>query len=128
MWYHQKMDDDEITIVRAVQISFACPAQWDAWTTDGRYLYLRFRHGYGCARWEHGPDADQWSDDQLFGPVAASFEDDDPWAGCIELEEFCERAGITLAPDLEHVEYGEHFANMLRTVTEEANSDDLDMD
>ncbi len=23
-----------------------CPSQWDAWTDDGRYMYIRHRHGY----------------------------------------------------------------------------------
>lgn len=35
-----------IRIVKAVQTCGACPAQWDAWTDDGKYVYVRYRWGY----------------------------------------------------------------------------------
>jgi hypothetical protein len=38
---------NEIILVRAVQTCQACLSQWDAWDLDGRYWYLRFRHGHG---------------------------------------------------------------------------------
>jgi hypothetical protein len=36
-----------ITLARVVETCIACPSQWDAWTTDGQYLYLRYRGGRG---------------------------------------------------------------------------------
>lgn len=36
-----------LTIARAAQTSWACPAQWAAWTTGDDYLYLRYQHGVG---------------------------------------------------------------------------------
>lgn len=128
MWYHLKMSPDEIVIANVVQTSFACPSQWDAWTADGQYLYMRFRHGYGSVRAEEGPDLPGPGEPYTMGPVVASFDHGDALDGCMELEEFCELAGIRLADDVRHVAYSKHFAQMLRTVTEEANSDDLDMD
>lgn len=79
-------------IVKAVQTSWACPSQWDAWTDEGQYLYLRYRNGYGYAR------ADEyWSN--VPGEVIESFSYGHPLDGVIELEQFCELAGIEL--DLE---------------------------
>ena len=31
--------------VRIEQTSEACPSQWNAWTADGVYHYVRYRHG-----------------------------------------------------------------------------------
>ncbi len=89
-----------IKIVRAAQTSFACPSQWDAWTDDGRYVYLRFRHGHGTVTVYPSPDTDTWD---FKTPPVASFEDDDEWNGVISLEEFCERAGIELAASITEV-------------------------
>jgi len=71
-----------ITITKAVQTCFACPSQWDAWDADGNYYYLRFR-------WGHGTVTDGTKQ-------VAAFAGDDPYGGFIDLDEFCERAGITL--------------------------------
>jgi hypothetical protein len=84
------------TIVKAVQTCHACPSQWDAWTDTGQYLYLRFRYGYGSVESQPGPDVDTWSHQPT---LVASFQDEDGWAGEISLEEFCERAGLTLKGD-----------------------------
>jgi hypothetical protein len=35
-----------IRIVKAVSTCMACPSQWDAWTDDGKYVYIRYRWGY----------------------------------------------------------------------------------
>lgn len=86
-----------VVIVRAVQTCLACPSQWDAWTDTGQYLYLRYRGGVGTADaydtaesalWEHPPT----------GSVAR-FGEPDLGDGCIELDEFCARAGLDLADD-----------------------------
>lgn len=75
-----------ITITRAVQTCAACPSQWDAWDQDGRYLYLRFRHGHGTARRE-GTDRG----------LVAEFSTGDSYDGVISLEDFAARAGFQLA-------------------------------
>ncbi|MFI6530262.1 hypothetical protein [Streptomyces uncialis] len=38
---------EDMSIARVVQICGARPPQWDAWTTGGQCLYLRYRHGEG---------------------------------------------------------------------------------
>ncbi len=81
-----------IRIVRAVQTCWACPSQWDAWTADGEYLYLRFRHGHGTARWYAGGYPNNVNESRLVG----EFTDPDPYAGSIDLDEFCRRAGLAL--------------------------------
>ncbi len=83
----------EVIIVKAVQTCIACPSQWDAWDLDGNYWYLRYRHGRGTAERQPGPDPGTWTND---GPNI-SFEHGDHLAGSIDLEEFCERAGLNLA-------------------------------
>lgn len=34
-----------ITINQLEQTGYACPSQWDGTTTNGEYVYIRFRHG-----------------------------------------------------------------------------------
>lgn len=80
-------NDPTRTIVRAVQTCSACPAQWDAWTADGQYLYLRYRWGQGSAR---------AYDDQDQGYTVASFEKGNGLSGSISLEDFCAHAGLKL--------------------------------
>lgn len=83
-----------MNIVRAVQTCRYWPAQWDAWTDTGQYLYLRFRSGHGTVEARPTPDWEQW--DPMVDAVIAQFEDDDPY-GDISLAEFCELAGLTIA-------------------------------
>ncbi|WP_190329527.1 hypothetical protein [Streptomyces venezuelae] len=84
----------DLTIVRAEMTCESHPSQWDAWTDDGQYLYLRFRSGLGTAdayatnrpeTWERVPDG-----------AVARFRRGDRWDSEIELEEFCQRAGLRL--------------------------------
>lgn len=78
-------------IVKAHQTCYACPSQWDAWDEEGNYWYLRFRHGYGSASRDiDGPD------------IYTFHAGDDGLDGVIDLQNFCNRAGIELA--LETVE------------------------
>lgn len=86
------MDEPRYTIVKAVQTCWACPSQWDAWTNEGQYLYLRFRHGVGTVEEQPSPETDSWTNDE----VAIRFSDDD-LDGSISLEEFAERAHLALA-------------------------------
>jgi hypothetical protein len=76
-----------VIIARVDQTCHAYPSQWDAWTTTGRYLYLRFRHGHGTVE-----DEDE--------SLLAEFDTQDG-AGVISLPEFARRAGLILSPDLE---------------------------
>lgn len=83
-------------IVRAVKTCEACPSQWDAWTDQGQYLYLRFRHGRGSVEAQPGPDTDTWA--ETYEPLA-TFEHRER-DGVIGLAEFAELAGLDLAPEL----------------------------
>lgn len=81
-------------IVKAIQTCWACPSQWDAWTDEGEYVYLRYRHGCGYAK-----IYDEGYEDTGMGNIVAEFEFGHPLDGVISLEDFCAHAGIEL--DLE---------------------------
>lgn len=89
-------------IVKAVRTCLACPSQWDAWTGTGTYLYLRFRHGIGTA------DLYPSGRGERVGTSVrvAEFQARDGLGGVIELDDFCARTGIELAPDAD-VSYAE---------------------
>lgn len=83
-------------IVKAHQTSWACPSQWDAYDAEGNYWYLRFRHGYGTATTYPQSSVDTWDN------RSPRFEFDaaeDGLDGVIDLQDFCDRAGIELALD-----------------------------
>ncbi|MFH9015431.1 hypothetical protein ACH4C6_29185 [Streptomyces sp. NPDC017943] len=89
------------TLTRVVQTCAGHPSQWDAWTADGQYLYLRYRHGEGSVEWHSGPgdDADtpeSWEEGR--SGVLTEW-DDGTGGGVIELEDFLAAAGLALAPD-----------------------------
>lgn len=93
------MDEaEDRTLVRVVRTCSANPSQWDAWTADGQYLYLRYRHGEGCVERHPGPDSDtpeSWN----AGLSQRLVEwDDGSGRGRIGLEAFLAVAGLTLAP------------------------------
>ncbi|MFJ4682041.1 hypothetical protein [Streptomyces sp. NPDC088789] len=95
------------TLSRVIETCPAVPAQWDAWTVDGQYLYLRYRFGRGTvdAYDSHNPDTWNAIPDGHF----AEFSDpDDPWRGEIELSEFLDRTGLRLAPLASLVSYEEY--------------------
>lgn len=73
-------------VSRVVQTCFACPAQWDAWTPEGEYLYLRYRWGVGTV-----DDGD--------GNEVARFSTGDPYGGVMDLDEFASRAGLLILSD-----------------------------
>ncbi|GAA2199902.1 hypothetical protein [Streptomyces bangladeshensis] len=87
------------TLARVVETCCACPSQWDAWTTDGQYLYLRYRHGIGSVEAQPSNDPDTWDLDR---PPLVEW-DDDAGGGDIDLHEFLERAGLRLAPSADVV-------------------------
>jgi hypothetical protein len=78
-------------IVKAEQTCGACPSQWDAWTDDNQYVYLRYRHGYGYAKIYEAGYVDSGA-----GTIVAEFEHGHSLDGFITLEDFCKYAGIEL--------------------------------
>lgn len=82
-------------LVKVLQTCSACPSQWDAWDDQGNYWYLRFRHGYGEATKYPSPETGTWGNR---GPDI-EFEPMDGSDGVIDLQQFCDHAGITLSPD-----------------------------
>ncbi|MCV2462574.1 hypothetical protein OEB94_25205 [Streptomyces sp. ICN988] len=98
---HRQMSTDEgRKLTRVVQTCSAYPSQWDAWTADGQYLYLRYRHGEGRVEWHPGPEDDAdtpeaWNE----GRSGLLTEwDDGSGSGVIGLEDFLAAAGLVLAP------------------------------
>jgi hypothetical protein len=90
--------DPPIVLARVVETCAACPNQWDAWTTSGQYLYLRYRSGIGTVDAYDAPGPDGWTVPP--DGRTARFEDcDEPPAIDIELDEFLERTGLRLASD-----------------------------
>lgn len=98
---HRRMSKDEgRKLTRVVQTCSAYPSQWDAWTADGQYLYLRYRHGEGCVEWHPGPEDDaDMSESWNEGLSGLLVEwDDGSGNGVICLEDFLAAAGLVLAP------------------------------
>lgn len=85
-----------MVIVKAVQTCLSNPAQWDAWTDTGQYLYLRYRWSIGTVDAYASCDPDTW--DRIPDGDIACFGQRG-WDGEIELSEFCARAGLILAPE-----------------------------
>lgn len=77
-------------IVKAEQTCGACPSQWDAWTDEGRYVYLRYRWGCGSVTYYDDEITDRGRN------VVKEFYTGDPYDGVISLEDFCIQAGIEL--------------------------------
>ncbi|MEU8679333.1 hypothetical protein [Streptomyces sp. NPDC048560] len=84
--------------VRVVQTCCAFPSQWDAWTADGQYLHLRYRHGEG--RVERHPDPGTDAPDSWNSGLSELLVewDDGTDGGLISLDAFLAAAGLTLAP------------------------------
>ena len=89
---------EDATLARVVQTSRGCPSQWDAWTTDGQYLYLRYRHGEGTVEQHPSEDTDTWDGE---GSRLWITWDDGTDGGMIELADFLAMAGLRLASDAE---------------------------
>lgn len=92
------MDD---VIVRVVETCASHPSQWDAWTSDGRYLFLHYRPGIGTV--EHHPDSDQdsWTDEAWETWLSRTVKEwnDGTDEGSMALTDFLTAAGLRLAPD-----------------------------
>ncbi|MFJ9114461.1 hypothetical protein ACIRJO_02815 [Streptomyces sp. NPDC102394] len=88
-----------IVLARVVQTCQSVPSQWNAWTTSGQYLYLRYRSGIGTVDAYDSPEPETWPHFAI-GSVAR-FEYGGRYDGDMDLTEFCERAGLQLADDAE---------------------------
>ncbi|MHC3474674.1 hypothetical protein ACYF6T_39105 [Streptomyces sp. 7R007] len=88
-----------IVLARAVRTCTAIPSQWNAWTTDGQYLYLRYRSGIGTVDAYDTEDSAQWT--RVPDGAVARFDTGDRWDGEMDLTEFCEHTGLQLADDAE---------------------------
>ena len=73
-----------LVLGRVVQTCWACPSQWDAWTIDGQYLYLRYRWGVGTV------------DDENHTELIR-FATGDELGGCMDIDEFLTRSGLLLS-------------------------------
>lgn len=73
-----------VLLAKVVETCWGCPSQWDSWTIDGEYLYMRFRWGVGTVAREDGEEV-------------ARFETGDPLEGVMSLADFMARAGLQLA-------------------------------
>ncbi|MFJ8867760.1 hypothetical protein ACIRD6_18630 [Streptomyces sp. NPDC102473] len=89
---------EDLTLARVVRTCLASPSQWDAWTTEGQYLYFRYRHGEGTVEQHPSEDSDTWDlgDSRLW-----TLWDDGTDGGEIALPDFLALAGLRLAPDAE---------------------------
>ncbi|OYP14059.1 hypothetical protein CFC35_05700 [Streptomyces sp. FBKL.4005] len=94
-------------LARVVCTCPSVPAQWDAWTVDGQYLYLRYRSGRGTVDAYDSHDSETW-DVVPDGHFAEFCDPNDPWRGEIELDEFLRRAGLRLATLASVVTYEEY--------------------
>ncbi|MEU6762557.1 hypothetical protein ABZ916_08525 [Streptomyces sp. NPDC046853] len=83
-----------LVLARTIRTCHAMPSQWDAWTTEGQYLYLRYRHGVGSVETYPDPDPATWDEGALITEW-----DDATGRGKITLADFLAAAGLRLAPD-----------------------------
>ncbi|WP_432103658.1 hypothetical protein [Streptomyces sp. bgisy091] len=89
---------EDVTLAQVVRTCLASPSQWDAWTTDGQYLYLRYRHGEGTVEQHPSEDTDTWDGE---GSRLLTLWEDGTDGGEISLPDFLAAAGLRLAPGAE---------------------------
>ncbi|MFE9429309.1 hypothetical protein ACFYNO_40925 [Kitasatospora sp. NPDC006697] len=89
---------EDVTLARVVQTCHGFPSQWDAWTTGGQYLYLRYRHGEGTVEQHPSEDTDTWDGE---GSRLWTMWDDGTGGGIIDLADFLAMADLRLAPEAE---------------------------
>ncbi|MER6064841.1 hypothetical protein ABT167_27440 [Streptomyces sp. NPDC001792] len=82
-----------IRISRVVQTTCCVPVQWDAWTDEGQYLYLRYRQGVGSVTPYPSNDYTTW--DPTVEPIIAW--NDGTGGYDITLEGFAATAGLDLS-------------------------------
>ena len=91
----------EVILVKVHETCGACPSQWDAWDLDGNYWYLRYRHSRGTAERQPSPDTGTWSWERNQLPNISFEAQEGDSDGVMDLETFCQRAGLNLHPDAE---------------------------
>ncbi|MFD9509945.1 hypothetical protein [Streptomyces mirabilis] len=89
---------EDVILARVAQTSGGFPSQWDAWTTGGQYLYLRYRHGEGTVEQHPSEDIDTWDGEES---RLWTKWDDGTDGGRIELTDFLALAGLRLASTAE---------------------------
>jgi hypothetical protein len=96
-WMQDGPVADGVKIAKAVRTCTACPSQWDAWTPDGLYLYLRYRFGVGTVDRYDSPDPQTWS--ALPSGRVAYFQFGNALDGSIGLADFMRLAGLEWAEE-----------------------------
>lgn len=91
--------DRPLVLPRVIRTCTAVPSQWNAWTADGQYLYLRYRSGIGTVDAYDTEDETKWT--RPPDGAVARFDTGDRLDGEMDLVEFCERAGLQLADNAE---------------------------
>lgn len=81
-------------LVKVEETCAGCPSQWDAWTDEGDYVYMRYRHGRGIARKHKSQEA---AEENWQSGVVADFRYGHELDGVISLSKFCELAGLEIA-------------------------------
>ncbi|AUG81046.1 hypothetical protein CFP65_6390 [Kitasatospora sp. MMS16-BH015] len=89
---------EDVVLARVVQTCPAAPSQWDAWTTHGQYLHLRYRHGEGSVEQHPSPDVETWDSGESH--LITVWEDGTEDCA-IALDAFLAEAGLSLAPGAE---------------------------
>lgn len=85
-----------VLLARVVRTCSGHPSQWDAWTTDGQYLYLRYRRGVGSVERHPSDDPGTWDGED--SETVAEW-DDGTGGGVVSLDGFLRAAGLRLARD-----------------------------
>ena len=63
------MAESPIKVTRVVQTCRACPSQWDAWTPNGNYVYIRYRYGHLTVDVDNSPVFSAVVGDRLDGSM-----------------------------------------------------------
>lgn len=80
-----------VQLARLEQTGRDCPSQWRAWTADGRYLYIRYRHDSLTV--EAASSEDEWWN----GTTDLLLEtqlNPDAWDGHLTTEEMLRTTGL----------------------------------
>jgi hypothetical protein len=114
--------NNPVVIVKAEQTSLGFPSQWNAWDTEGRYYYMRYRRGHGTVLRCADPSPSAWTEEEWYNPVA-SFDYGDPLDGVIAFDVFCEQAGLALAPMIEYACFDRYLSGLVDSVLQAASED-----
>lgn len=88
---------EPLVLVDLAQTCGACPSQWEARTTpDGRYVYIRYRHGWLTVG--VGANDDDAVDQSMMKPYVCLEWDDGGSGGRMTTAEMLELTGFTVVP------------------------------